>query len=86
MELWAAGFNAWNQLRFDGSALSDEPDDILTFQCVLEAEDVKILCATLCGTLGMRSFPFDILFLLHIKSSDCSLCWTFIFSTESIER
>ncbi|KAK3321015.1 regulator of chromosome condensation 1/beta-lactamase-inhibitor protein II [Cercophora scortea] len=37
MELWAAGFNAWNQLRFPDGALpcDDEPEDISVFTRVL---------------------------------------------------
>jgi hypothetical protein len=39
--LYAAGFNAWGQLRFDTASaqandLQDEPDDIRTFTRVLE--------------------------------------------------
>ncbi|THV50937.1 hypothetical protein BGAL_0130g00180 [Botrytis galanthina] len=37
MELWACGFNAWNQLQFEGD-LPDEPEDVLTFKRVLRAE------------------------------------------------
>ncbi|PQE07735.1 serine threonine- kinase nek9 protein [Rutstroemia sp. NJR-2017a BVV2] len=40
MELWACGFNAWNQLQFTESASradDDEPEDITTFTRVLSA-------------------------------------------------
>ncbi|KAF7927086.1 hypothetical protein EAE99_005417 [Botrytis elliptica] len=37
MELWACGFNAWNQLQFEGD-LPDEPEDVLSFKRVLRAE------------------------------------------------
>ncbi|KAG4031667.1 hypothetical protein MFRU_008g00320 [Monilinia fructicola] len=37
MELWACGFNAWNQLQFEGD-LSDEPKDLFTFKRVLTSK------------------------------------------------
>ncbi|CAD6442525.1 3a800312-28ac-4f89-b76f-8c28b81778ec [Sclerotinia trifoliorum] len=43
MELWACGFNAWNQLQFDGD-LPDEPEDVFTFKRVLKAKgSIKII-------------------------------------------
>ncbi|KAK3387207.1 regulator of chromosome condensation 1/beta-lactamase-inhibitor protein II [Podospora didyma] len=39
-ELYATGFNAWNQLRFEeGADSSDEPDDISSFTCVLRDDE-----------------------------------------------
>ncbi|KAL8366051.1 hypothetical protein RB595_004707 [Gaeumannomyces hyphopodioides] len=44
MELYAAGFNAWNQLCFQGSppppSGDEEPDDLHTFSCVLVDDGV----------------------------------------------
>ena len=40
MELYATGFNAWNQLRFDrGADSSEEPDDVSSFTCVLRDDE-----------------------------------------------
>ncbi|KAK0706785.1 hypothetical protein B0T26DRAFT_472630 [Lasiosphaeria miniovina] len=50
MELYAAGFNAWNQLRFppqshagqqekEKEEVDDEPDDLSSFTCVLRDKD-----------------------------------------------
>ncbi|KAF9762799.1 hypothetical protein IL306_003332 [Fusarium sp. DS 682] len=38
MELYATGFNAWNQLIFDPSAADEDPDDLFTFTKVLAAK------------------------------------------------
>ncbi|KAK1826303.1 regulator of chromosome condensation 1/beta-lactamase-inhibitor protein II [Podospora conica] len=41
MELYAAGLNAWNQLRFGGNEADTEPDDLHTFACVLADQDIR---------------------------------------------
>ena len=35
MELYATGFNAWNQLQFNPVDPDSEPEDIVHFTCVL---------------------------------------------------
>ncbi len=37
--LYATGFNAWNQLQFEARNAEEEPDDLLSFTCVLQGED-----------------------------------------------
>ncbi|KAF7953013.1 hypothetical protein EAE96_006235 [Botrytis aclada] len=55
MELWACGFNAWNQLQFEGD-LPDEPEDILTFKRVLRAEgSIDILETSFSACLAVVS-------------------------------
>ena len=52
MELWASGFNAWNQLQFDGE-LPVEPRDVDAFKCVLrDDKDIEVLRTSLSATLG----------------------------------
>ncbi|KAI1083943.1 RCC1/BLIP-II [Whalleya microplaca] len=51
MELFAAGFNAWRQLEFGSESLSNEPDDILSFQSVLKDDVIEHPCAFLSYTL-----------------------------------
>jgi len=49
MELYAAGFNAWNQLQFGKDEQTDEePDDISSFTCVFTNDD---------GIEGVHPFP-----------------------------
>ncbi|TGO23886.1 hypothetical protein BPAE_0118g00130 [Botrytis paeoniae] len=56
MELWACGFNAWNQLQFEGD-LPDEPEDVLTFKRVLRAEgSIKILETSFSACLASNKF------------------------------
>ena len=50
MELYTCGFNAWNQLRFDGN-LVEEPYDLWHFEKVLEDEVIEIWRAGFTGTL-----------------------------------
>lgn len=53
MELWACGFNAWNQLQFEGD-LPDEPEDLFNFKRVLKAKGcIKILETSFSACLGM---------------------------------
>jgi hypothetical protein len=51
MELWASGFNAWNQLQFDGE-LQAEPRDLSEFSCVLKDQQVELLKTSLSATVG----------------------------------
>jgi hypothetical protein len=54
MELLVTGFNAWNQLKFDGHNLStEEPDDIHEFTAVLKRGNISILEPKLSYTIGM---------------------------------
>lgn len=55
MDLYATGFNAWNQLTFDTSPVDEEPDDVFAFTKVLAAESVGRIASQLSYTVG-RSF------------------------------
>ena len=68
MELYAAGFNAWNQLSFgNGSHRSDssggsnlEPDDVTSFARNLSAETIGRPVSHLSYTLGTQTlFSLD---------------------------
>jgi hypothetical protein len=51
MELYACGFNAWNQVSFsDGN--EEELNDLHEFQCVLRDGQIEILRAAFTSTLG----------------------------------
>ncbi|OTA83623.1 hypothetical protein M434DRAFT_181580 [Hypoxylon sp. CO27-5] len=51
MELLAAGFNAWHQLKFgNGQNDSGEPDDIISFRPVLEDDFIGRPCSLLSCT------------------------------------
>ncbi|KAK6597757.1 hypothetical protein ACHAPC_006909 [Botrytis cinerea] len=55
MELWACGFNAWNQLQFEGD-LPDEPEDLFNFKRVLKAKGcIKILETSFSACLAVVS-------------------------------
>jgi hypothetical protein len=51
MELYASGFNAWNQLRF-GNNLVEEPYDLWHFKKVFKDEIAEIWRASFSSTLG----------------------------------
>lgn len=55
MELYAAGFNAWNQLLFPPlpPQCETEPDDLHVFTKVLTGGDIERPRATLSYTTGM---------------------------------
>ena len=58
MELYASGFNAWNQLCFD-STVSDgdtEPKDLSSFTCVLEDALIERPDARQSFTIGEGAF------------------------------
>jgi hypothetical protein len=50
MELYACGFNAWNQLHIDGND-PDEPYDLLEFKSVFTDPEITVLRAGLSSTL-----------------------------------
>lgn len=52
MELYAAGFNAWNQLIFEPSMIEEEPDDLHVFTKVLGAQTISRPLSHLCYTFG----------------------------------
>ena len=56
MELFATGFNAWNQLTFTkGSpqeAIPEEPDDLFGFTKVLSATSIERPVSRLTYTIG----------------------------------
>lgn len=52
MELYAAGLNAWNQLRFGCDEADTEPDDLHTFTCVLADDDIRDVRPYLSWTTG----------------------------------
>lgn len=55
MELYAAGLNAWNQLRFhstESDVCDSEPEDISTFTCVLEDAHIERPQSWLSFTIG----------------------------------
>lgn len=52
MELYAAGLNAWNQLRFGCDEADTEPDDLHTFTCVLADDDIRDVRPYMSWTTG----------------------------------
>ncbi|RSL47644.1 hypothetical protein CEP53_009856 [Fusarium sp. AF-6] len=54
MELYATGFNAWNQLTFDPSTVKDEPDDIFSFTKILETQRLERVVSQMCYTAVQR--------------------------------
>ncbi|CCT74099.1 uncharacterized protein FFUJ_09878 [Fusarium fujikuroi IMI 58289] len=52
MDLYATGFNAWNQLTFDTSPVDEEPDDVFAFTKVLAAEAVGRIASQLSYTFN----------------------------------
>lgn len=52
MDLFAAGFNAWNQLRFGDELIESDPEDVSTFSKVLTDHVVERPRAGLHYTLG----------------------------------
>jgi hypothetical protein len=55
MQLWATGFNAWNQLNFEQDAkdFSSDPDDVHKFKPLLTDDHIEILNSSLSSVLGM---------------------------------
>jgi hypothetical protein len=52
MSLYAAGFNAWNQLNFEPSPTDEEPDDLFTFTKVLASKAVGHIAPKISYTAG----------------------------------
>ncbi|GAB0142124.1 hypothetical protein EsHS_00002688 [Epichloe bromicola] len=52
MDLFAAGFNAWNQLRFGDELIDSDPEDVSTFSKVLTDHVLEPPRAGLYYTLG----------------------------------
>lgn len=52
-ELYATGFNAWNQLIFDSSAVKHEPDDIFSFTKILGTQRLDRVVSQMCYTAGI---------------------------------
>ncbi|KEY72721.1 hypothetical protein S7711_02509 [Stachybotrys chartarum IBT 7711] len=50
MDLYAAGFNAWNQLDFSGSNTEEEPDDYSTFTKIIQGGHIEPPVARLSYT------------------------------------
>jgi hypothetical protein len=57
MELYATGFNAWNQLEFrkTDTCSNNEPTDLRAFTCVLTDGELRNVEAFLTYTSGMGS-------------------------------
>lgn len=53
-ELYATGFNAWNQLIFEPTMMEEEPDDLYSFTKVLSTETIGRPLAHLCYTVGTQ--------------------------------
>lgn len=51
MVLYATGFNAWDQLKFEAPGI-DEPNDIQSFTCVLRENTVEDIRPFLSYTQG----------------------------------
>lgn len=56
MKLYAAGLNAWNQLRFDNEVLPSQPEDLYEFEVILEGERIKPPASGLTYTKGSHYF------------------------------
>ncbi|KAM5350474.1 hypothetical protein ACJ41O_006979 [Fusarium nematophilum] len=54
MELYAAGFNAWNQLSFNAATEEEEPDDIFSFIKILGGQSVGRVAAQMSYTAVRR--------------------------------
>ena len=54
MQLWATGFNAWNQLNFERDAedFLGNPDDIPVFKPILIDEHIEVVRTSLSSVLG----------------------------------
>ncbi|EWG52519.1 hypothetical protein FVEG_11253 [Fusarium verticillioides 7600] len=60
MELYATGFNAWNQLTFDPSPADEEPDDVFTFTKVLTAKSIGRIASELSYTVAQQDTTWAI--------------------------
>ena len=69
MELYASGFNAWDQLRFDKTN-GTEPEDISGFTCVLKDDTIHDIKAFLSYTLGESQEALQTWLRLLFASND----------------
>ncbi|KAF5666150.1 e3 ubiquitin ligase HERC6 [Fusarium denticulatum] len=60
MELYATGFNAWNQLTFEPSPADEEPDDVFTFTKVLAAKSIGRIASELSYTVARQDTTWAI--------------------------
>lgn len=71
MDLFATGFNAWNQLSFaQGNNLPEEPDDLYGFTKVLSATTIERPVSRLTYTIGTsnpKSYPITSISIDHIS-------------------
>jgi len=61
MRLYATGFNAWNQLNFQGSSAAEIdplPQDLSSFTCILQAPRIEQPKSQLASTHGQLSHFF----------------------------
>jgi len=58
MNLYAVGFNAWNQLSFDTTSTDEESDDLFTFTKVLADKPVGHVISKICYTAGSIMLPY----------------------------
>lgn len=68
MALFAAGFNAWNQLHFGNESSDNDPEDVFTFSNVLTIDDVVRLRAGLHYTLGTKDNGPSYLYMAFLQS------------------
>ncbi|KAK2591742.1 hypothetical protein QQS21_010563 [Conoideocrella luteorostrata] len=60
MALFAAGFNAWNQLDFNAAPTDTDPEDVWVFSKVLQDEGLERPRAGLCYTLVRGSSGYHV--------------------------
>jgi len=61
MQLWATGFNAWDQLNFqkDTEDSSSSPLDVYGFKPILADEYIDVLRMSISSILSKSSSAFD---------------------------
>lgn len=52
MKIYAAGFNAWNQLELEREPNTAEPEDIYTFKEIIEGNAIEAPVSRLTYTIG----------------------------------
>ncbi|KAF5023896.1 hypothetical protein F66182_4055 [Fusarium sp. NRRL 66182] len=60
MRLYAAGFNAWNQLVFEPSQAGEEPDDLFSFVKVMGGSCFSRIVPEMCYTAVQRDNTWSI--------------------------
>ncbi|KAF5667654.1 e3 ubiquitin ligase HERC6 [Fusarium heterosporum] len=75
MELYAVGFNAWNQLILDSSPFDEEPEDLFSFTKVLGAKSIGQVVSEMSytavqqdGIWAIAGAPPDMLFYSKEKT------------------